>query len=424
MIPDDPVSDAWRAHWARLLSLLVAQFRRFDLAEDSLQAAFVAAARSWPVSGVPTNPAGWLLTAARRRAIDRLRAEAIAERTAQRVIVDPETNRTASAVDPSEMLTDEAIADDRLALMFTCCHPALAPTDAAALTLRFVAGLHVREIARLFLVTQPTMAARLTRAKRKIVDKGIPFAVPAPERLDERLEVVLTVIYLIFTEGYSATAGPSALRLDLADEAVRLGHSLDTMLPGDPAVKSLLALMLLQHARRDTRVDANGLPVLLPDQDRSRWHHDEIAQAIELLDSPSAAGDGATRPASRLRLEALIAAAHATAPSADETDWPAIARYYEQLETVTGSPVVRLNRAVAVAQANGHEAALELLEGLDEPLARHHRLHAVRAELLARGGRRVEALQAFGRALELVGNDAERRLLLARRASVEAGGGV
>ncbi len=302
------VADA-AGHWGRLVALLIGQFKRIDLAEDAVQEAYAAATRTWSTTGVPANPAGWLLTAARRRALDTLRAEAIAARKLPLLAVD---ERSAPSAQPGR---GDEIVDDRLRLIFMCCHPAVPAASSAALTLRLVAGLTVSEIARLFLVSESTMAARITRAKRKIVAAGIPFAVPPAERLAERLEVVLAVIYLVFTEGYAATEGAALVRVDLCDEAIRLGQTLDGLVEGQPAVKAVRALMVLQHSRRSSRVGDDGRPILLADQDRRQWHHDEIAEGLRLLDGAirqRSDDPAAERVAVRYRLEALIAAAHAT----------------------------------------------------------------------------------------------------------------
>ncbi len=413
---DEAIGDAAR-HWGRLVALLIGQFKRIDLAEDAVQEAYAAATRTWPATGVPANPAGWLLTAARRRALDALRAEAIAARKLPLLAVD---ERAAPQTRPA--IGDE-IADDRLRLIFMCCHPAVPAGSSAALTLRLVAGLTVGEIARLFLVSEATMAARITRAKRKIVAAGIPFAVPSPARLVERLEAVLAVIYLVFTEGYVATEGSALVRVDLCDEAIRLGRTLDELVDGQPAVKALRALMVLQHSRRSSRVGDDGRPILLADQDRQQWHHDEIAEGLRLLAEAirqQSEDPAAERLAARYRLEALIAAAHATSPGPDATDWTAIAALYAELEELTASPVVRLNRAVAVAEADGPTAALALLDGLDDVLDDSKDLAAVRGELLDRLGRRAESVASFEAAITLATNDAERAHLEKRLATIRS----
>ncbi|WP_307845489.1 DUF6596 domain-containing protein [Planomonospora sp. ID67723] len=413
------VEQAYREHWARLLALLTAELRDLDLAEEALQDAFAAAVAAWPPE--PGNPPAWLLTTARRRALDRLRRGALAVRKLPLLIVD----------DPDP---PPAIPDERLRLIFTCCHPALSLDARVALTLRCVGGLTTREIARMFLVPEATMAARITRAKKKIAQAGIPYRVPAGPELAERRSGVLATVYLIFTEGYAATGGGRLIRADLASEAIALGRMLRELLPADPEVDGLLALMLCHHARRDARLGPSGELVRLPDQDRSRWHREEILEALSLLAAapcrggrtpgrtgPEGASGGERFPGPYL-LQAAIAAEHATAVRAEDTGWPAIARLYGELEQITGSTVVRLNRAVAVAEASGPEAGLELLEGLDRELGHHHLLHATRAEFLRRLGREREALDAYGRALEVVGTDPERAFLLSRRADLSPPG--
>ena len=414
----------WRDEWGRLLALLVGQFRRLDLAEDALADAFEAATRTWPRDGIPANPAAWLLTAARRRAIDRIRAEAVAARKEPLLVVDARIQEEAQRAMADAGDSPAALADERLRLVFLCAHPALAPEAAAALTLRLVLGVSTADLARLFLVAEPTMAARLTRARKKLALAGVPFALPTPERLAERIDVVATVAYLAFTAGYAPGSGPDVVRAELAGEAIRLTRLLRQLLQGYAAqpptagtlLDALLALMLLQHSRRDARVDAAGLVVLLPDQDRARWHHDEIAEAFDLiarLTDGSVALDART---SELLLQALIAAEHARAASAAATDWPRIATLYAALERLAPSPAVRLARAVAVAEAEGAEAGLSLVEGLAAGLPRSHRLPAIRAELLMRAGRNDEARAAYDLAISLCANDAERAHLAARRA--------
>ena len=374
------------------------RLRRFDVAEDSLQDAYVAAARVWPEQGMPDRPAAWLWTTAYRRALDRVRREEADARRLPLLVADPP---------PPAPGADGDVPDERLRLLFACGHPALRPDARAALMLRFVAGLTTAEIARLFLVSEPTMAARLTRAKAKMAVAGIPLRAPSAEDLPGRLDVVLKVIYLIFTEGYRATAGPELIRPRLAAEAIRLGYLAGELLPGEPRTLALLALMLLQHARRDARVGADGTLVLLPDQDRARWRHDEIARGVSLL----ALLEAAPMPG-EYHLQALIAAEHARpAP----TDWPRIALLYAELERRDPSPMVRLNRAVAVAEAGSAEAALALLDGLDEGLRGNHLLPAVRAELLTRLGRHDEATAAFDAALALARTEPERTHLVRLR---------
>ncbi len=407
------LDEAWRSSWSRVVALLVAQYRRPDLAEDAAADAFEAAARTWRSSGVPANPGAWLLTAARRRVLDRLRSEAVHRRKEPLMAVDDEMRALAAAVvDPGAH-----VADEQLRLVFACCHPAIAADDRVALTLRFVVGLPTSEIARLQLVQETTMAARITRAKKRLASSDIPFETPGPDALADRLDVVATVVYLAFTSAYQP--GADGLRVDLGDEAIRLARLLDELLPGRDVVRALLALMLLQHSRRDARLDAAGDLVLLPDQDRTLWHHDEIAQGLALLaDLPPVAG---SRLAAEYRLQASIAAEHATAATAQATRWPVIADLYAQLETLTGSPVVRLARAVAVAEADGPDAGLEVLDGIEVALPHHHRVPAVRAELLTRAGRAGDAVDAYDRAITMAVSPAEVRYLQARRASLVGG---
>ncbi|WP_433219532.1 RNA polymerase sigma factor [Dactylosporangium sp. CS-047395] len=375
------------------------RLKRFDLAEDCLQDAFAAAAGHWVRDGVPANPAAWLLTTAWRRALDRMRREEADRRRLPLLLVD----QPAASAEPGE------VGDERLRLFFACCHPALAPDSRAALMLRFGAGLTTAEIARLFLVPEPTMAARLTRAKKKIAQAGIPLRAPAPAELAERLDGLLTAVYLLFTEGYRATEGARLVRPRLAAEAIRLGYELGGLLPDEPEPVALLALMVLQHARRDARLDADGHLVPLAEQDRARWNRTELRQGFELLEFVR---DGAG--AGRYTLEALIAAEHGRAPTAAGTDWARIAGLYARLDARTGSPIVRLNRAVAVAEAGDPAAALALTDGLAERLPQHHLVPAVRADLLQRLGRAAAARAAWEDALRLVRTEPERAFLLRR----------
>jgi RNA polymerase sigma-70 factor, ECF subfamily len=355
---------------------------------------------------VPDEPAAWLLTAARRRVLDRLRREENDLRRLPKLVTDP----TAEVVeDVSDVLDPDGIEDERLRLLFACCHPALSADARAALMLRFGAGLRTAEIARLFLVPEPTMAARVTRAKAKIALAGIPLRRPTAADLPERLRVMLRVVYLLFTEGYRATSGPAMQRPRLAEEAIRLGYLLGELLPGEDEIVALLALMILQHARRDARFDDEGRLVLLAEQDRTRWHAEEIGRGLELLRGLGPAD-------SDYHLQASIAAEHCA--SGRPTDWTRVARWYAELERRTGSPVVRLNRAVAVAEAGSPEAALALLDGLDDTLPANHLLPAVRAELLFRLGKRAEAGAAYDAALRLVRTDAEQAHLERRRAEL------
>ncbi|GAA5142876.1 RNA polymerase sigma factor [Nocardioides marinquilinus] len=405
---------ALRDDWGRLLALLVARYRRLDLAEDALGDAFEAAARTWPRDGVPDNPAAWLLTAARRRALDRLRAEGVAAKSLPVLAVEAGVTEEAQRVMADGTRTGEAgAADERLRLVLLCAHPSLAPEAGAALTLRLVLGVPTADIARLFLVPTATMAARLTRARKRLA--GEAFAVPTGPELRARVSAVADIAYLAFTAGYAPGSGEDVVRAAEAGEALRLVRVLREVAPADSRddLDALLALMLLQHSRRDARVtpgpDGPAL-VLLPDQDRSRWHADEVTEALGLL-LPLAR----SAPSTPYLLQALIAAEHATAPTAADTDWTRVAGWYAELEALTGSPVVRLNRAVAVAEADGPDAGLRLLDGLELP---GHRLPAVRGELLARAGRDAEAAAALDAALLACGNAAEAAHLRRRRADL------
>lgn len=396
------IETAYRADWARLLALLARRFGDLDLAEDALAEAFASAAVAWAAHGVPERPPAWLMTAATRRALDRLRRRATAD--AARVHLTDRLEKP--EVEPDD---PDALPDERLALIFTCCHPALSLEARVALTLRLVAGLATPEIARLFLVPETTMAARLTRAKHKIAAAHIPFREPSPSERAERLGGVLAVICLLFTEGYAPAAGEQLMREALAGEAIRLGILLHMLMPHESEVAALLALMRFQHARRDARLDEAGALILLADQDRARWHPNEIASARALIDAPGADGP--------YRLQALIAASHCRA---DGSDWPRIAALYERLESLTGSPVVRLNRAVALAEAETPAAGLALLDGLETRLRNSRRLALVRGELLARAGRADEAIVALEQALASTTNTVERRHLEKRIATLSA----
>jgi len=400
----DALSGALRDEWGRLLALLVAQYRRLDLAEDGLADAFEAAARTWPGAGVPDNPPAWLLTAARRRTTDRLRTEAVAARRLPLLAVDADLQEEAQRVMAD---AGERVRDERLRLVLLCAHPSLPTPSAAALTLRLVLGVPTEDVARLFLVSTPTMAARLTRARKKLA--GERFGVPAGAELEARVGVVADVAYLAFTTGYAPFSGADVLRAGVAAEAIRLVRVLREVLPRDfprAELDALLALMLVQHSRRDARA-RDGAVVLLADQDRSRWHQAEIEEAVALL-TPLAHA-----PASPYLLQALIAAEHAIAASSADTDWSRIADRYRELDELTGSPVVRLNRAVAVAEADGPLAGLRLLDGLVLP---GHRLPTARAELLARAGRVEDARTAYDEAIGRCRNLAERAHLIERRA--------
>ncbi|HTU88107.1 MAG TPA: sigma-70 family RNA polymerase sigma factor [Solirubrobacteraceae bacterium] len=384
------LEQVFREEWGRVLASLIGFLGDFDLAEEAVQDAFAIAAEHWPRDGMPANPRGWLLTTARNRAIDRIRRErTLAAKT--RLL------ETSEAME--EEMEEATIEDERLELIFTCCHPALAVEAQVALTLRALGGLSTDDIARAFLVSEETMKRRLSRAKAKIKATGIPFSVPADHLLPGRLNAVLAVIYLIYNEGYSG-------RVDMAAEAIRLGRLLSTLMPDEPEVHGLLALVLIQHARRDARF-ADGELVLLEDQDRSLWDARQIAVGRETLDRAIALrGHGPY----------VLQAAIASLQSADEIDWPEIAMLYEQLVQITGSPVVELNRAAAVAQAGRTEEALEIVDGLD--LEDYQYLHSTRGELLRRLGRPAEARAAYEHALNLARSEPERRFLAGRIAGL------
>lgn len=412
MTAGDALALVVREEWGRLIALLLARFRRLDLVEDALADAVETAARRWPSDGVPDNPSAWLHTTARRRVLDRLRAEAMAQR--RHALIATDLDRAEPAT--SRAHPGDVVEDDMLRLVLMCTHPALAPEAASALALRLVLGVSTHDIARLFLVPEPTMAARLTRAKKKIVAAGIPFAVPSAEVLPERLGTVAQTAYLAFTAGYAPGSGPDLMRIELAGEAVRLTRTVRDLRPGDATLTALLALELLQHSRRDARLDEDGRLVLLADQDRGRWHHDEIAEAVALLAMPQLAVPLTPQAASYL-LQARIAAEHATAASAEQTRWDRIVELYDRVLLLDGSPAARLARAVAVAEADGPRAGLSALDGIDLP--GNHRLLAVRAELLLRNGDRALGLAALNEAISLCHNDSERAHLERRRDALE-----
>ncbi|HET9722378.1 MAG TPA: RNA polymerase sigma factor [Actinomycetota bacterium] len=407
--PREVAARLFRREQGRAVATLIRVLGDFDLAEEVVQEAFVRALETWPRDGVPDNPGAWITTTARRRAIDRLRRDANLRRKT-------ETLETLARLDALGGSEDDVsgIPDDRLRLIFTCCHPALPIEARVALTLRTLGGLTTPEIARAFLVPEPTMAQRLVRAKRKIRAAGIPYRVPPADLLPERLPGVLAVLYLILNEGYSATSGP-LVRADLCEEAIRLARVLDRLMPGEPEVRGLLALLLLQHSRRDARTDDAGDLILLEDQDRSRWDHDAIDEGLALVN----AALSARRPGP-YQVQAAIAALHARAPRPEDTDWPQIAALYGALAAMTPTPVVELNRAVAVSMADGPERGLPMVEALADDLDGYHLFHATRADLLRRLGRNDEAAGAYRRALALVTAPTERAFLERRMAEVTA----
>jgi RNA polymerase sigma-70 factor (ECF subfamily) len=398
----------------RLLAALIATFGDIDLAQDSLADAFLAAAQRWPSDGFPRDPDAWLYTVARRRGLDHVRRESTRSGREQATLATQAevlADRTAE-IDES---VRSGIEDHRLRLVFTCCHPAL-PLDAqVALTLRTLGGLTTAEIARAFMLPETTMAQRLTRAKRKIRDAGIPYRIPTATELPERIDAVLRVVYLVFNEGYVASTGDELIRRDLADEAIRLGRLLQELMPGAPEVEGLLALMLLHHSRRDARIDAAGDLVALEQQDRSRWHGEEIAEGAALVEQ--ALCRGAPGP---FQLQAAIAALSATAPSFADIDWTQMVLLYTELQRREPSPVVELNRAVAVAFARGPDAGLALLDELESRgVLTTHLLPAARADLLARLDRIDESRRAYDAAVRLATQPAELRFLERRRAALD-----
>lgn len=406
------ISDLHRTEWGRIVAILIRLLGDFDLAEETAQEAFAAATNQWSTRGIPDRPRAWIIRTARYKAIDRLR-----RRT--RLTEKLEWYVASGLIPSSEEPTydSDEISDDRLRLIFTCCHPALAIETQVALTLRMLGGLETDEIARAFLVPTATMAQRLVRAKRKIRDAGIPYKVPETTDLAPRIEAVLAIIYLIFNEGYAATKGDLIVRADLCTEAIRLGQLLrQLMAPHPPSeVTALVALMLLHDSRRDARLDEAGDLVLLEDQDRRRWNHPQIAEALPLVEEALRGGTGV------YALQAAIAALHCQAARAEETDWAQIVQLYEVLEHLQPSPVVTLNRAVAIAMADSPQAAFALIEQLAPELDAYHLFHASRADLFRRVGALEEAAQSYRRALELVTNDSERRFLKRRLHEVQFG---
>jgi len=413
----DELADVFRREAGRCTATLIRVLGDVDLAEEAVAEAFAIAAARWPETGVPPNPGAWITTTARNRAIDRLRREST--RTDRYLAAHRLEEGDMPSDDPTGRELDalvEVVPDDQLRLMFLCCHPALAPEAQVALTLRLLGGLETPEIARAFLVPEATMAQRIVRAKRKLRDNHAPYRIPSAGELPERLRAVLAAIALIFTEGHRATSGDEAVRTDLSEEAIRLARVLVELMPDEPEAIGLLALLLLTDARRPARFDADGALVRLSDQDRSRWDRAKVAEGHALVRACLRRG----RPGP-YQLQAAIAAVHADAPTAADTDWGQVVALYDHLLRLQPSPVVALNRAVALAERDGPDAGLVALDELDAAaLDRYAPFHASRAGLLLRAGRAAEAVTAFDRALELTTNPAERRFLSAERATAAA----
>ena len=410
----DEVTSLYRSDWGRIVAALIRLLGDFDLAEETAQEAFTAAVDQWRESGVPEYPRAWIIQTARHKAIDRLRRR---QKSSEALESQGPSwfNRT---VDEPDYDTTE-IPDDRLRLIFTCCHPALALEAQVALTLRTLGGLDTDEIARAFLVPPATMAQRLVRAKRKIRDAGIPYVVPDTNEMPARLDAVLTVIYLIFNEGYAPTRGAPVVRTDISAEAIRLGRLVRTLMaPAPSEATALVALMLLHDSRRDARSDDAGDLVVLEEQDRRRWNHQQIAEALPLVEEALRGGPGP------FALQAANAALHCQAARAEDTDWPQILRLYDVLERVQPSPIVSLNRAVAIAMVDGPDPALALVDALGArgDLDGYHLFHATRADLLRRLGRSAESTTSYARAVALAANDAERRFLERRLREVQSAG--
>jgi RNA polymerase sigma-70 factor (ECF subfamily) len=420
--PTEAAVDAvFREEWGRIVASLIRHTGNWDLAEECAQDAFTEALRRWPAEGVPSKPGAWLTTVARNRAIDKLRRAKRGDQLLEQVALDPTLappphDAPGGADEVEEMISESGIEDDRLRLIFTCCHPALALEGRVALTLRALAGLTTPEIAKAFLVSEPTMNKRLTRAKAKIAAAGIPYRVPPGHLLPERTGGVLAVLYLLFNEGYAASAGEELLRSQLCDEAIRLTRLLVTLMPDEPETAGLLALMLFSDSRRDARVSGTGELITLEQQDRSRWDQAAIAEASELL--ASALRRGAAGP---YQLQAAISGCHADAASVEQTDWRQIAALYELLLEALPSPVVRLNRAVAVAMAGDIDAALSEIDTLaaEGALGDYHLLEAARADLYRRRGDSAEAAAAYRRSLAAGPPERQRQFLEQRLAELE-----
>jgi RNA polymerase sigma factor (sigma-70 family) len=411
------IDAVWRIESARLIAGLARMVRDVGLAEDLAQDALVAALERWPESGVPDNPGAWLMATARHRAVDLLRRRAMMERKEAEIGVELEALWERAMPDPDAAIDDD-VGDDLLRLVFTACHPVLSTEARVALTLRLLGGLTTDEIARAFLVAEPTIAQRIVRAKRTLREANIPFELPPAPELAPRLASVLQVVYLIFNEGYSATAGDDWTRPALCEDALRLGRILASLAPAEPEVHGLVALMEIQASRLRARVGPSGAPILLLDQDRARWDHLLIRRGLAALERAEELG-GALGP---YALQAAIAACHARARTADETDWVRIAALYDALSQLAPSPIVELNRAVALSMAFGPEAGLEIVDALlaEPSLREYHLLPSVRGDLLAKLGRHPEARAEFERAAALTRNAREREILLARAAAVPA----